>query len=120
MRTLNPDTVRSVFLCDFRKIGTVERVVEAGEGTVAAFSRTGGKEKASRRVVVPNLVEGRLMLSFLNAGAFMGQCKHLGMCASSAEIPHLRQFHLTGLLPRVLSPVLRGGPHRCHLAVVLV
>ena len=74
MRTLNPETVLRVFLCDFRKIGGAERAVEVGGGAIVPFSRkTGGKENASRRVGAPNLVEGKLMLSSLNVGT-LRQC----------------------------------------------
>ena len=69
MRTLNPDTVLRVFLCDLRKIGAAERVAEVGEGADAALSlEMGGKKKASWRVGAPNRVEGRTMLSSLNVG----------------------------------------------------
>jgi hypothetical protein len=119
MRTLNPETVLRVFLCDFRKIGSAERIVEIGEGDVVAFSSgTGGKEKASRRVGAPNRAEGRLILSSLNVGTLEHR-EYFDRYVSSTVVAHLKRFHSTGLLPPALSLFLRPDL-RHHSALVLV
>lgn len=112
MRTLNPDTVLRVFLCDFRKIELAGRIDEVGEEAATALSReTGGRENASQRVGAPNRVEGRLMLSSRNVGTSR-QCEHPEKYGSDVMIAYLKRFHSTGLLPPARSLAPRTGLYR--------
>jgi hypothetical protein len=115
MRTLNPDTVLRVFRCDFRKIGAAERVVVVGEGDVAGLSvRIGGKKNASRRVGAPNRVEGRMMLSSLNAGTSRQDEHHDAYVIRHDEDmmkTYLKQFHPTDSILPVLLPIPRTNLH---------